>query len=169
MADIKREYRLEEQGYYWWRRLPDSQIVISGSIHDRSEDSNKPTKDYMETKWNNGQFTVVPQVSYLERDYLTIDETTGTYSIVLYGFGVDEEDGSPIITDLYEGGYSVETWKNYSFPAIEILDQPLPPIGKVLSGSKKEKWSLEPIWYGTGAYEAKVADVTITWQFTPVE
>lgn len=163
IANIKREYRLEEESYYYylWRRPSDSPIVISGSIYERSEDYNKPTKNYMETNWN-GQFEFVPGPS--QRDYLTIDETKGTYSIVLYGFGVSN---SPIITELYEGGDLEESWKNYSFPAIEIKDQPLPSIGKVLSGSKTEKWSLEPIWYGTGAYEEKETEVTITWQFTP--
>lgn len=164
IVDIKREYRLEENNYsYLWLRLSDSKVVISGSIDERSEDYNKPTKNYMVTKWN-GQYTVVPNQLYLQRDYLTIDDTKGTYTIVLYGFGVDN---SPIKTELYEGGDVDQTWYNYSFPPIEIKDQPLPPIGKVLSGEKKEIWSIEPLWYGTGADVPKETEVTITWQFTP--
>lgn len=158
--DIKREYRLEEKGYYWWRRLPQSPVEVSGSIHERSEGHEG---DYCEVKWQ-GQLTVVPDVLFSERDYLKIDEEAGTYTIVLYGFKVP---GIKMV--LYEDNDPVESWDGYGLETIEIADQPLPSVGMTLTGSKVEKVSLAPLWYETGAYVEKEADMTITWHFTPME
>src|SRR5690554_5744405 len=47
--DIKREYRLEEKGYYTWRRRTNSPVEVSGLIHDRSEEL-PDGKDYCEVK-----------------------------------------------------------------------------------------------------------------------
>lgn len=158
--DIKREYRLEEEGYYWWQRLPTSPVEVSGSIHDRSDQLPK-REDYCEVKWQ-GYLAVVPETSQL--DYLSIDEETGTYTIVLYGFTVPE-----IEMVLYEDNEPVESWPGYGFEEIRIVDQPLPSVGKTLTGSKIEKVSLVPLLYATGAYDVKETNMTITWYFTPVD
>ena len=115
--------------------------------------------DYCEVKWQ-GHLTVVPDNS----DYLEINEEAGTYTIVLYGFIVPE-----IETVLYDDGEPVESWDNFGLETISIVDQPLPSVGKTLAGSKVEKVSLAPLWYETGAYVEKEADMTITWHFTPME
>lgn len=160
--DIKREYRLEEEGYYWWRRLPQSPVEVSGSIHDRSEEL-PDGGNYCEVKWQ-GHLTVVPDVLSSERDYLEINEEAGTYTIVLYGFKVP---GIKMV--LYEDNDPVESWDGYGLETIVIADQPLPSVGKILAGSQVKKISLAPLWYETGAYVEKEADMTITWYFTPVE
>ncbi|MBA2132132.1 hypothetical protein [Capillibacterium thermochitinicola] len=138
----------------------DEAVEVSGSIHDRSDQLPK-REDYCEVKWQ-GYLAVVPETSQL--DYLSIDEETGTYTIVLYGFTVPE-----IEMVLYEDNEPVESWPGYGFEEIRIVDQPLPSVGKTLTGSKIEKVSLVPLLYATGAYDVKETNMTITWYFTPVD
>lgn len=158
--DIKREYCLEEKGYYnWWRRS-DSPIEVSGSIHDRSDEL-PDRKNYGEIKWN-GSLMVVPE-SLSNTDRLLIDEEAGTYSIVLYSFGVPE-----IKRILYQDDEPWESWES-GLPEIRIIDQRLPAVGTTLSGSMVQKDYLYPLWFATGAGEPKETDVTITWHFVPKE
>jgi len=117
-----------------------------------------------QAKWN-GQFSFVPE-SLAKVDWLRIDDTTGTYSIQLMGKYLRS---SPIVTKKYESGDLVETWDNWGIPTFFIENQPLPDVGKTLSGSEVKKISVFSMLYGPGADVSTETEMTITWRFEPCE